>query len=73
MKEHERFLRAFITLFRSVDLDQNGILNEKEFIQLLNEMGAHDQEEVTYFLQILDPFNTQNITFSEIVQLLSSH
>lgn len=37
-------------------------------------MGTCDTtEEITYFLQILDPFNTQNITFSEIVQLFSSH
>ncbi len=39
----------------------------------MNEIGLSSVEEITYFLQVLDPFNTQKITFSEIVQLLSSH
>jgi wobble nucleotide-excising tRNase len=31
------------------------------------------RDTVTYFLQVLDPFNHQRITFSECVQLFSAH
>lgn len=31
------------------------------------------KEETAFFLQVLDPFNHQRITFSECVQLFSSH
>jgi Ca2+-binding EF-hand superfamily protein len=51
MREHERFLRVFISLFRKIDRDNDGILSEKEFIALINEIGmCNTQEEITYFL-----------------------
>ena len=31
------------------------------------------EEEVQYLLQLVDPYNNQKMTFSEIVHLLSSH
>ena len=31
------------------------------------------KEDLNYFLQVLDPFNSQKITFSECVQLFSAH
>jgi hypothetical protein len=36
MKEHEKFLRPFIQVFRGIDIDGNGIINEQEFVQLVN-------------------------------------
>jgi hypothetical protein len=32
-----------------------------------------DEEEINYLLQMIDPFNNQQMTFSELVHLFSSH
>jgi Ca2+-binding EF-hand superfamily protein len=58
-----------------VDSDGNGVLNEVEFRSLLfDHMHVIDtQEEAAYLVQILDPFNNQKMTYSEIVHLLTSH
>lgn len=32
-----------------------------------------EEEEVNYLLQMIDPFNNQQMTFSELVHLFSSH
>lgn len=87
LRQHEQYLRIFAKLFRRVDIDNDGILSEQEFLALLNEEilplmqnkaddsygAAFSDEDVSYFLQVLDPFNTQKITFSEVVQLFSAH
>ncbi|CDW88603.1 UNKNOWN [Stylonychia lemnae] len=74
MSEHERYLKSFIYVFRKVDKDNDGILNENQFKLLMEEINlCNGQDEIRYFLQILDPFNTQKITFSDIIQLFSSH
>jgi hypothetical protein len=61
-----------------VDTDSDGILNEEQFLALLQRelspfLPALSQDDMNYFLQVLDPFNCQKITFSECVQLFSAH
>ena len=79
LRQHEIYLRAFTKLFRQVDLDNDGVLEEHEFLSLISDHVApavgvgFTREETAYFLQVLDPFNTQRITFSEVVQLFSAH
>jgi len=72
MREHEAYINGFVKKFREVDQDNNGIINEEEFVKLAKQVGA-SAEDITYFLQVVDPFNAQQITFSEAVQLFSSH
>jgi Ca2+-binding EF-hand superfamily protein len=70
---HEKYIKKFITLFKKLDSDTNGILNEEEFNQLLVMMKAvSGDEEVERLLQVVDPNNNQQITFSECLALLSS-
>ena len=74
LKEHEKFLEKFITVFKSIDMDNNGVVNENEFRELVQTMEViSDEEEVNYLLQMIDPFNNQQMTFSELVHLFSSH
>lgn len=75
LKEHEKFLYKFIVIFKQVDQDNNGVLNEEEFIELVSRMKIWDEneQEINYFLQVVDPYNNQQITFSEIVHLFSAH
>jgi Ca2+-binding EF-hand superfamily protein len=57
-----------------VDQDRNGIINEDEFRDLLSQMRVlHKDEDLIVLLQIVDPYNNQKMTYSEIVHLLSSH
>ena len=57
-----------------MDGDRNGILNEDEFRELLIQMRVLNKEEdLIVLLQIVDPYNNQKMTYSEVVHLLSSH
>jgi Ca2+-binding EF-hand superfamily protein len=74
LKEHEKFLYKFIVVFKQVDTDNNGVLNEEEFVNLIKNMRiCNAQEEITRFLEVVDPYNNQEVTFSEIVHLFSAH
>eukprot|EP00743_Colponemidia_sp_Colp-15_P004572 GILK01004929.1.p1 GENE.GILK01004929.1~~GILK01004929.1.p1 ORF type:complete len:534 (+),score=90.15 GILK01004929.1:109-1602(+) len=73
LRGHERFLQRFLRLFRLVDKDNNGIINEAEFRELLAAMGSDTTEQnVAKLLSIVDPWNNQQITYSECVTFLSS-
>jgi len=39
LQEHEKFLNSFTSLFKEIDTDGNGILNEEEFRELLIRMN----------------------------------
>jgi len=71
LKSHEKYLRKFIKFFQAIDNDMNGILNEEEFRQLLNNMKISDSV-TTNLLQKVDPYNNQEITFSECIAILSA-
>jgi Ca2+-binding EF-hand superfamily protein len=73
LKGHERFLSKFVKLFRQFDSDRNGILNELEFRHLLFTINPHrTEEDIDYWLNYIDPYNNQQITFSECVTFLSA-
>ena len=74
LQEHEKFLAKFTALFKEVDYDNNGSINESEFRDLLSSMKVLEtEEEVLFLLQAVDPYNNQRLTFSEVVHLFSSH
>ena len=73
LEKHQEFLEGFLKLFRAVDTDLDGVVNEAEFIQLIDKMQIGlNVEQTQAFLEHLDPFNQQKITFSEIIRLLST-
>ena len=79
LDNHIRFrdkqLKNFLELFRSVDTNRDGIINEEEFTELVHKMKIFKEEEVEskifQFLEILDPFDNQKFTFSECVKFFS--
>lgn len=74
LQEHEKFLYRFTQLYKECDGDNNGVINEEEFRELIGRMNVIErEEEVHYLLQMVDPYNNQKMTYSEIVHLLSSH
>jgi len=72
IKSRDRYLKNFVKLFRKCDQDNNGILNEDEFLILLKNLNVYDDflEENAYrLLNIIDPHNHKQIIFSECVSL----
>ena len=71
----DRQLKNFVKLFQSVDLDRDGILNEEEFRKLVQNMNIFKEEEIEgrifYFLERIDPFDNQKITFSECISFFA--
>ena len=39
LKEHEKFLGHFTVIYKRVDVDRDGILNEEEFRNLMLNLG----------------------------------
>jgi Ca2+-binding EF-hand superfamily protein len=61
-------------LFRKVDLDNNGIIDEDEFIKLVNYMNCYKtnmRDSVKRSLNHLDPNNNRTFTYSDLVNFFS--
>ena len=75
MKQREKQLKNFVKLFKAVDKDNNGIINEEEFVSLLYNMnifGDQLKQKIVELLTQIDPYNNKQITFSECVNLFQS-
>jgi len=75
IKLREKYLKNFVALFKSVDKDNNGIINEEEFVTLLYNMNIFGEQlkiKIVELLTQIDPFNNKQITFSECVNLFSN-
>ncbi|KAG2393869.1 hypothetical protein C9374_003633 [Naegleria lovaniensis] len=73
LESHEKFLSKFVKMFREVDSNKDGILNQHELKQLLTTINPNGtDEEYQNFVSIIDPNNNQQITFSECVTYLSA-
>jgi Ca2+-binding EF-hand superfamily protein len=76
LQEHEKFLSHFTKLFKEVDDNNDGILTEDQFRELVIRMHVinhdHSDEEIESLLKIIDPHNIKTMTYSQIVRLLSN-
>ena len=75
IRQREKQLKNFVQLFKSVDKDNNGIINEEEFVNLLYNMnifGDQLKRKIVELLTQIDPYNNKQITFSECVNLFGS-
>ena len=72
IKSRDRYLKNFVALFRRSDSDNNGIINEEEFFELLKNLNVYDdylEENAIRLLNIIDPHNHKQIIFTECVSL----
>ena len=71
----DRRLKIFVQLFNNVDTDKDGIINEEEFSELIKGSNIFKKEEIEsyiyYYLEKIDPFDFQKITFSQCVTFFS--
>lgn len=75
IKLRDRYLKNLVIIYKKVDTDNDGIINENEFFQIINNLGyyGNDSESQTErLLNIADPFNHQQVTFSDCVSLFSN-
>lgn len=62
-----------MALFKRADTDENGILNEEEFRQLIGVMNFLPNEvNADTLLRDIDPYSNKKITLSDCISLLSS-
>ena len=80
LDNHIRFrdkqLKKFVDLFKSVDTNKDGVINEEQFSELVQKMKIFKEDEVEnkifQFLEKIDPFDNQKFTFSECISFFSS-
>ncbi|KAL1512004.1 hypothetical protein AB1Y20_005279 [Prymnesium parvum] len=73
MAGHQRFLSTFVKEFRNVDVDGKGVLDETAFRSLLSRIApSKDEAAIRRLLNIVDPHNRQQMTFSDCVATLST-
>ena len=74
IKTRENYLRNFVYLFKRTDTDNNGIINEDEFLDIISKVSYYNnnfEEESVRLLNIIDPYNNKQFTFSECISLFS--
>ena len=75
IKLHIKYLKPFVTLFKSIDTDRDGVLNEEQFIELIKNMDIFGEENIQQiideFLNNIDPYQNKHIIFSDIVEFFS--
>ena len=80
LDNHIRFrdkqLKKFVDLFKSVDKNKDGIIDEDEFSELIHRMKIFKEEEVDniifQYLDKIDPYDNQKITFSDCITFFSA-
>jgi len=72
IKSRDRYLKNFVSSFRKSDKDNNGVINEEEFYELLTNIKIYGElleENAVRLLNIIDPNNNKQIIFSDCVSL----
>ena len=74
IKIREKYLKNFKNFFDKVDSDNNGIINEQEFILLIKQIGIFNEEEgeIERILNDIDPYGNGKITFSQLIRYFSN-
>ena len=75
IKLHIKYLKPFVKLFQSIDINRDGILDEEQFVHLIKSMNIFDEQNIVQiieeFLNNLDPYGYKRVIFSEIVEFFS--
>ena len=75
VNKREKYLKPFVDIFRSVDEDNDGILNETQFINLVKKMNIFDENNFDFslneLLNLIDPYENKKIIFTDCVELFS--
>lgn len=56
LKNHQKLLKPLVKSFKNRDSDSDGIINEDEFIAIIQELCSQGNDIVPYLLNIVDPY-----------------
>lgn len=68
------YLKMISDFYNTLDHDHNGVITRKEFLQLLDTFVQRDVKcNLENIMEEIDTHNYDLITFSKLVEVLSSH
>ena len=73
LKNHEKLLKPLIQIFKVKDRDSDGIIDEDEFISIIEELCDEAADLIPELLAIVDPYETKSITFTQVVRLVANY
>ena len=73
LKNHEKLLKPLVSIFRERDSDSDGIVNEDEFIAVIEQLCEEASDIIPELLMIVDPYETKTITFTQMVRLVANY
>lgn len=73
LKNHEKLLRPLVNSFKKRDRDSDGIIGEEEFVTIVEDLCEDAQNLVPSLLDIIDPYETKIITFTQMVKLVANY
>lgn len=73
LKNHEKLLRPLVNAFKLKDKDSDGIVDEEEFISIIELLCEDAAELIPSLLDIVDPYETKAITFTQMVRLVANY
>ena len=75
IENREKYLKKFVELFKKFDTDEDGILSEEEFLEMIKSI-PYCQNNLEYFvdrlLNKIDPFNNKRFIFNDCVNAFST-
>ena len=66
-------LRPLVATFKKRDRDSDGIIGEEEFVAIISDMCEDASELIPSLLDIVDPYETKVITFTQMVRLVANY
>ena len=73
LAKHEIRIKKFIELFHRIDNDNNGMIDEQEFMQLISALNLSiNRPIITKLLATLDPYKNEKITLSDCLSVFES-
>lgn len=74
IKLREKYLKPFVKIYKQIDDDNDGIIDEVQFSLMMKSFDIFDHDEanqrIDELLEIIDPFNSNRIIFSDCVSFL---
>jgi Ca2+-binding EF-hand superfamily protein len=70
LRKHCDKIKRVCGLFKNVDTDDDGIINHDQLFVLLEKLEVKHDIELEELMQLLDPFQTNSITFSHLLHYL---
>ena len=73
LRNHEKLLRPLVNSFKLKDKDADGIVDEEEFIAIVELLCEDAADQIPSLLEIVDPYETKKITFTQMVRLVANY